>query len=116
MIIEFKQGLKPSYPTRRYLAFSIYLGKHDGIIQRLYSIYEPNDGLAGFDVVSDSEIDVIDPSLDNYILIPQGCDKQTIVHKAAYPSSDFYEELMNHDDLNNIETLFQNMRDMGLKP
>jgi len=116
MKVELKPGLKPDYPTRIYLAYCISWGKNSERVQRLYSIYEPNDGLAGFDILSDQEITILDPSLDNYLLVAHGVDQQSLIHKAAYTSEAFFDALTNHDDYANVEKLRQNMRMMGLEP
>jgi len=103
-------------PKKKYVAYGIFWGKSCGKFQRLHCVIDLNTTLNGFTILSESEIDIVGPSLDNYLLVEHGNGVQSLIHKAAYPFPEFYEDLVNSIDPQRVEQLFQNMRDMNLEP
>lgn len=99
-----------------YVAYGIYWSDVKGRLERYHNVIEPGDGLAGFDVLPESAVDIIDPSLDNYTLLRNDMGKDLLLHNAVYLTDGLFDALVSHDDPKNVERLFQNMRDMGLDP
>jgi hypothetical protein len=109
-------------PNEKYVVYGIYWVKRNDGLLRIYAIVDGPDNMAGFEYFEEQEVDILDPSLDNYILVESFFEdddrfcKELFVHKAAFPSEDFYMALIGHDDPKNVETLFMNMRNLGLEP
>lgn len=84
--------------------------------QRHHFFYDPNDGLGGFSVLLEDEVEIVDPAMDHYVIKKDDYGMDMFVHKAAYSSGEFFVNLVNHDTQDEVKQLFQNMRNMGLDP
>ena len=105
-----------SNPKRKFVVYGIYWATwHEKLQRYLLSFDDPESG-GGLNVYAEGEVDVVDPSLDHYIMSKDNNGMDMFVHKAAYPSEEFFMELVDGGVREKVEIVFQNMRDLGLEP
>jgi hypothetical protein len=102
-------------PAKFYVVYGVYWAMFNEKIQRHHFVIEHNDGLAGFSVLCEDEVNTSDPSLTHFVIHKDDYGMDMLIHKAAFPSEVFFSELVNHDDFDNIKVLFKNMRELNLE-
>lgn len=56
----------------------------------------PYDGYEGLIVLDENQVDVLDPSIDNFIMRKDDYDGEILIHKATVENNLIYE-LIDHD-------------------
>lgn len=113
MLIALKNN-----PKKRYMVYAIYWGTNFKTSrQRYHYVIEPDDGVGGFSPLGEDEVDVIDASLDAYVLVKEDPGiGDMLVHNAAFPMEGLFDYLSENGYPDKVDQLFQNMRSMGLEP
>lgn len=104
-----------SDPEKIYVVYGVYWTTSREKFQRHHFIIEHEDELAGFSVVLESEVDIIDASLMHFVIDKDDYGMDMLIHKATVTPEYLFGELINHNDFDNIEILLSNMRKLNLE-
>lgn len=75
--------------------YAVYWAEHLGINERYY-LFIPYDGCEGVGAIKNSECEVVDVSVDDFVLISNDNGSDMLVHKEAYRDS-LLDRLIEHE-------------------
>lgn len=75
--------------------YAIYWAERLGVRERYY-FFIPYDGYEGVNAIRDSECEVVDISVDDFVLIKNDNGNDMLVHKEAYRDS-LLDRLIEHE-------------------